>query len=127
MFGKIHRSTSQCREHSFDTFLRGNVRFTLMEIPKFLVSDPISERGISEHDEGGTILNPLGKPASAPTGIIVEFPAGSQPPDEGSSVARDNSRPLKSATCGAAPTSRSTSMSVKLPRAVNDSSSSLDG
>jgi hypothetical protein len=61
---------------------------------RFVVTAAGESRAVLR-SQGGVILNALGKPASAPTRIIVEFPAGSQPPDEGSSVARDDLRPFE--------------------------------
>ena len=50
---------------------------------------------------GRAVLRPQGSIAGVPTGpnskvrVIVEFPAGSVPPAEGSAVSRDNLRPFQ--------------------------------
>jgi hypothetical protein len=60
---------------------------------RFVVTAAGESRAVLR-SQGGAIPNPLGgKPV--PTRIIVEFPAGSQPPGEGSSVARDDLRPFE--------------------------------
>jgi len=56
---------------------------------------------VTAAEENRAVLRPQGgglaafmKPGAGATRVIVQFPAGIQPPTEGSTVARDESRPF---------------------------------
>ena len=72
--------------------LHGNVYVTIEDsTARLQVSMPIGQtRWLN-----GRYLNAQCSVQSAPTRIIVEFPAGYVPPQQGSTVSRDESRPLE--------------------------------
>ena len=73
---------------------RGTVSEKIYLQGRFVVTASGENRAVLR-SQGGNLLGALAKPSSGAARIIVEFPAGSQPPTEGSSVSRDELRPFE--------------------------------